>query len=173
LVSGGIRGSCQLLGPISPLHYPHPVGGVLRGSSPLAILRSPQTCQESTARPLAWGNDAGYWSEGRAKLSNGHALFREVNTDPMYREANHLLASAPVEVPCTPCTFFPFLGRTSPGLVLRRSSRLAPAYPRWLRLPAPHSKTARSLTSPFAHKGRLDSRGSSRCPEKGLPAARS
>lgn len=52
---------------------------------------------------------------------------------------------------------FPFLGRTSPGLVLRRSGRLAPAYPRWLRLPAPRSKTARSLSSPFAHKGRLDS----------------
>lgn len=51
---------------------------------------------------------------------------------------------------------FPFLGRTSPGLVLRRSGRLAPAYPRWLRLPAPRSKTARSLSSPFAHKGRLD-----------------
>ena len=123
--------------------------------------------------PSSMGERCRLLVRGESKRSNGHALFREVNTDSMYREANHSLASAPVEVPCTPCTFFPFFGRTSPGLVLRCSSRLAPAYPRWLRLPAPHNKTARSPSSPFAHKGRLDSRESSWCPDKCLPAARS
>lgn len=119
--------------------------------------------------PFSMGGRCRLLARRESKLSNGHALFREVNPDPMYREANHPRPSAPVEVPCTPCTFFPFLGRTSPGLVLQRSGRLAPAYPRWLRLPAPHTV----FTLRPQGEARLSRAFAVPCPDKCLPAARS
>lgn len=87
LVSGGdsgIRGSCscQLLGPISRLHYPHPVGGALGAPSPRRPARKHRT-------PFSMGDRCRLLARRESKLSNGHALFREVNPDPMYREANH------------------------------------------------------------------------------------